>query len=205
MAAAYTVFSYGGRLPISCACRLRSWQIDSSAQNGSLKVNLKTTGCPFLMSEWRTKHSCRWGAVYFLEFWFCVFCVSFSFCKPHLTLSSLYPSEFLVQKITEDNQIPLHLHVSVSLQYVAGLKGNALVEFFHGNIAEVVCLAQVDKKMPGGLSVLDGVFKMISLFRLKSWALRNHFVFPGIALGILPGVLCLQIQLNTLGYVLKMW
>ncbi|KAM8995149.1 nischarin isoform 3-T3 [Ara ararauna] len=62
---------------------------------------------------------------------------SASFCKPHLTLSSLYPSEFFMQKITEDNQIPVHLHVSVSLQYVAGLKGNALVEFFHGNIAEV--------------------------------------------------------------------
>ncbi|XP_062466278.1 nischarin isoform X2 [Pezoporus occidentalis] len=62
---------------------------------------------------------------------------SASFCKPHLTLSSLYPSEFLMQKITEDNQIPVHLHVSVSLQYVAGLKGNALVEFFHSNIAEV--------------------------------------------------------------------
>ncbi|XP_054072144.1 nischarin isoform X1 [Rissa tridactyla] len=62
---------------------------------------------------------------------------SASFCKPHLTLSSLYPSEFLMQKITEDNQIPVHLRVSVSLQYVAGLKGNALVEFFHGNIAEV--------------------------------------------------------------------
>ncbi|NXT97537.1 NISCH protein, partial [Buphagus erythrorhynchus] len=48
-----------------------------------------------------------------------------------------YPSEFLMQKITEDNQIPVHLHVSVSLQYVAGLKGRALVEFFHSNIAEV--------------------------------------------------------------------
>ncbi|OXB72360.1 UNVERIFIED_CONTAM: hypothetical protein H355_005429 [Colinus virginianus] len=59
------------------------------------------------------------------------------FYKPHLTLSSLYPSEFLIQKITEDNQIPGHLHVSVSLRHVAGLKGNALVEFFHGNIAEV--------------------------------------------------------------------
>ncbi|KFP47701.1 Nischarin, partial [Cathartes aura] len=57
--------------------------------------------------------------------------------KPHLTLSSLYPSEFLVQKITEDNQIPVHLPISVSLQYVAGLKGNALIEFFHGSIAEV--------------------------------------------------------------------
>lgn len=63
-------------------------------------------------------------------------------------LSSLYPSEFLMQKITEDNQIPVHLHVSVSLQYVAGLKGNALVEFFHGSVAEVLCLAQVYKKMP---------------------------------------------------------
>uniref|UniRef100_A0A8C3N6C3 Nischarin n=1 Tax=Geospiza parvula TaxID=87175 RepID=A0A8C3N6C3_GEOPR len=60
-----------------------------------------------------------------------------SFCKPHLTLSSLYPSELLMQKITEDNQIPVHIHVSVSLQYVAGLKGRALVEFFHSNIAEV--------------------------------------------------------------------
>uniref|UniRef100_A0A8U8BKK9 Nischarin n=1 Tax=Geospiza parvula TaxID=87175 RepID=A0A8U8BKK9_GEOPR len=59
------------------------------------------------------------------------------FCKPHLTLSSLYPSELLMQKITEDNQIPVHIHVSVSLQYVAGLKGRALVEFFHSNIAEV--------------------------------------------------------------------
>ncbi|XP_071611810.1 nischarin isoform X2 [Heliangelus exortis] len=62
---------------------------------------------------------------------------SASFCKPHLTLSSLYPSEFLMQKIAEDNQIPVHLRVSVSLQYVAGLKGNDLVEFFHGSIAEV--------------------------------------------------------------------
>lgn len=50
-----------------------------------------------------------------------------------------------MQKITEDNQIPVHLHVSVSLQYVAGLKGRALVEFFHSNIAEVPCLYQVQK------------------------------------------------------------
>ncbi|NWI21705.1 NISCH protein, partial [Crypturellus soui] len=48
-----------------------------------------------------------------------------------------YPSEFLMQKITEDNQIPLHINASASLQYVAGLKGNALIEFFHNNIAEV--------------------------------------------------------------------
>ncbi|KAM7169285.1 nischarin isoform 3-T3 [Macrochelys suwanniensis] len=59
------------------------------------------------------------------------------FCKPCLTLSSLYPSEFLMQKITEDNQIPAYLPISSSLQYMAGLKGNAIVEFFHNSIAEV--------------------------------------------------------------------
>uniref|UniRef100_A0A8C8RKB0 Nischarin n=1 Tax=Pelusios castaneus TaxID=367368 RepID=A0A8C8RKB0_9SAUR len=59
------------------------------------------------------------------------------FCKPCLTLSSLYPSEFLMQKITEDNQVPVYLPVSSSLQYVAGLKGNAIVEFFHNSVAEV--------------------------------------------------------------------
>nr|XP_042717679.1 nischarin isoform X3 [Chrysemys picta bellii] len=59
------------------------------------------------------------------------------FCKPCLTLSSLYPSEFLMQKITEDNQIPAYLPISSSLQYVAGLKGNAIVEFFHNSVAEV--------------------------------------------------------------------
>jgi len=62
-----------------------------------------------------------------------------------------------VQKITEDNEIPVHLHVSASLQYVAGLKGSALVEFFHGNIAEVLCLAQVYQKIPCGLSVLANI------------------------------------------------
>uniref|UniRef100_F6W1J7 Nischarin n=1 Tax=Monodelphis domestica TaxID=13616 RepID=F6W1J7_MONDO len=60
-----------------------------------------------------------------------------SFSKPHLTLSSLYPSEFLMQKMTEDNQIPFYLPVSSSLQYVAGLRGSAIVEFFHNNVAEV--------------------------------------------------------------------
>uniref|UniRef100_A0A674K2P7 Nischarin n=1 Tax=Terrapene triunguis TaxID=2587831 RepID=A0A674K2P7_9SAUR len=57
--------------------------------------------------------------------------------SPCLTLSSLYPSEFLMQKITEDNQIPAYLPISSSLQYVAGLKGNAIVEFFHNSVAEV--------------------------------------------------------------------
>ncbi|XP_038596440.1 nischarin isoform X2 [Tachyglossus aculeatus] len=60
-----------------------------------------------------------------------------SFCKPHLSLSSLYPSEFLMQKMTENNQVPVYLPVSSSLQYVAGLKGSAIVEFFHNNVAEV--------------------------------------------------------------------
>uniref|UniRef100_A0A670IPU7 Nischarin n=1 Tax=Podarcis muralis TaxID=64176 RepID=A0A670IPU7_PODMU len=60
-----------------------------------------------------------------------------SLCKPHLPFSSLYPSEFLVQKITEENQIPVHLPVSSSLQYVAGLKGKSIMEFFHSSIAEV--------------------------------------------------------------------
>ncbi|KAM9099056.1 nischarin isoform 1-T1 [Sarcophilus harrisii] len=60
-----------------------------------------------------------------------------SFSKPHLTLSSLYPSEFLMQKMTEDNQIPFYLPVSSSLQYVAGLRGSAIIEFFHNNVAEV--------------------------------------------------------------------
>ncbi|XP_063147970.1 nischarin isoform X2 [Candoia aspera] len=60
-----------------------------------------------------------------------------SFCKPHLPFSSLYPSEFLMQRITEENQIPMHLSVSPSLQYMAGLKEKSIVEFFHNSIAEV--------------------------------------------------------------------
>ncbi|XP_061473960.1 nischarin isoform X1 [Rhineura floridana] len=60
-----------------------------------------------------------------------------SLCKPHLPFSSLYPSDFLMQKITEENQIPVHLPVSSSLQYVAGLKGKSIMEFFHSSIAEV--------------------------------------------------------------------
>ncbi|KAH0630044.1 hypothetical protein JD844_012627 [Phrynosoma platyrhinos] len=60
-----------------------------------------------------------------------------SFCKPHLPFSSLYPSEFLLKKITEENQIPVHLPFSSCLQYVAGLKGKSIMEFFHNSIAEV--------------------------------------------------------------------
>ncbi|XP_058023165.1 nischarin isoform X3 [Ahaetulla prasina] len=60
-----------------------------------------------------------------------------SFCKPRLPFSSLYPSEFLMQRITDENQIPLHLSVSPSLQYVARLKEKYIMEFFHNSIAEV--------------------------------------------------------------------
>ncbi|KAK9406280.1 nischarin [Crotalus adamanteus] len=60
-----------------------------------------------------------------------------SFCKPRLPFSSLYPSEFLMQRITDENQIPMHLSVSPSLQYVAGLKEKHIMEFFHNSIAEV--------------------------------------------------------------------
>uniref|UniRef100_A0A670YK11 Nischarin n=1 Tax=Pseudonaja textilis TaxID=8673 RepID=A0A670YK11_PSETE len=56
---------------------------------------------------------------------------------PHLPFSSLYPSEFLMQRITDENQIPMHFSVSPSLQYVAGLKEKYIVEFFHNSIAEV--------------------------------------------------------------------
>uniref|UniRef100_A0A674K8Z8 Nischarin n=1 Tax=Terrapene triunguis TaxID=2587831 RepID=A0A674K8Z8_9SAUR len=70
--------------------------------------------------------------VTFLSLWIQGYTIS-----PCLTLSSLYPSEFLMQKITEDNQIPAYLPISSSLQYVAGLKGNAIVEFFHNSVAEV--------------------------------------------------------------------
>ncbi|KAL7986005.1 hypothetical protein Chor_011171 [Crotalus horridus] len=59
------------------------------------------------------------------------------FCKPRLPFSSLYPSEFLMQRITDENQIPMHLSVSPSLQYVAGLKEKHIMEFFHNSIAEV--------------------------------------------------------------------
>ncbi|XP_069499286.1 nischarin isoform X2 [Ambystoma mexicanum] len=61
----------------------------------------------------------------------------FSFSKPHLTLSSSYPSEAGLQKLTEENHVPFYLPISASLLYVAGLKGSAIVEFFHDSVAEV--------------------------------------------------------------------
>lgn len=111
------------------------------------------------MFEWNTNILVGEKLCRSLHFGNCVLDFYSSFCKPHLTLSSFYPSEFLMQKITEDNQIPVHLHVSVSLQYVAGLKGRALVEFFHSNIAEVSCLHQVYKNVLCDLSILHRVYK----------------------------------------------
>lgn len=57
--------------------------------------------------------------------------------KSDLSLSLQYPSETLLQKLTEENQCPFHLSTSPSLHYLAGLKGRAIVECFHNNVAEV--------------------------------------------------------------------
>ncbi|KAK6473945.1 nischarin-like [Huso huso] len=57
--------------------------------------------------------------------------------RPHLTLSLLYPSDPLIQKLTDENQCPFHLSVSPSLHFLTGLKGNDLVEFFYNSVAEV--------------------------------------------------------------------
>ncbi|XP_028681214.2 LOW QUALITY PROTEIN: nischarin [Erpetoichthys calabaricus] len=59
------------------------------------------------------------------------------FSRPHLTLSLLYPSDPLIQKLTEENHCPFHLQVSPSLDFLTGLKGVELVEFFYSSIAEV--------------------------------------------------------------------
>ncbi|XP_069045408.1 nischarin isoform X7 [Lepisosteus oculatus] len=57
--------------------------------------------------------------------------------RPRLTLSLLYPSDPLIQKLSDENQCPFHLSVSPSLHFLASLKGNDLVEFFYNSIAEV--------------------------------------------------------------------
>ncbi|XP_067854712.1 nischarin isoform X2 [Heptranchias perlo] len=57
--------------------------------------------------------------------------------RPELSLSLLYPSEALLQKLTEENQCPSYLSVSPSLWHLAGLKGRAIVEYFHNSVAEV--------------------------------------------------------------------
>uniref|UniRef100_A0A4X1VIG7 Nischarin n=2 Tax=Sus scrofa TaxID=9823 RepID=A0A4X1VIG7_PIG len=48
-----------------------------------------------------------------------------------------YPSERLIQSMSEENQIPSHLPACPSLQHIASLQGSAVVEFFHNSIAEV--------------------------------------------------------------------
>ncbi|XP_069793324.1 nischarin isoform X4 [Narcine bancroftii] len=58
-------------------------------------------------------------------------------CKSDLSLSLQYPSETLLQKLTEENRCPFHLSASPSLQYLASLKGRAMVECFHNSMAEV--------------------------------------------------------------------
>ncbi|XP_072137066.1 nischarin isoform X1 [Mobula birostris] len=57
--------------------------------------------------------------------------------KSDLGLSLQYPSEMLLQKLTEENQCPFHLSASPSLNYLAGLKGRAIVDCFHNSMAEV--------------------------------------------------------------------
>uniref|UniRef100_UPI00398E87EA nischarin isoform X2 n=1 Tax=Pristiophorus japonicus TaxID=55135 RepID=UPI00398E87EA len=57
--------------------------------------------------------------------------------RSELSLSLLYPSEALLQKLTEENQCPFYLSASPSLWHLAGLKGRAIVEYFHNNVAEV--------------------------------------------------------------------
>lgn len=154
-------------------------------------------------------------------FWLFVFWIFSSFCKPHLTLSSLYPSEFLMQKITEDNQIPVHLHVSVSLQYVAGLKGRALVEFFHSNIAEVPRLSQVYRNVLCDLCVLHSIQLCWSNLatRVRLWETWKPFDQKSVSYSILGSLLqqlgsykahfafriCGAEQESTSVSVLKIW
>ncbi|XP_075039179.1 nischarin isoform X2 [Mixophyes fleayi] len=57
--------------------------------------------------------------------------------KPQMTLPALYPSESLIQKLSEENQIPFHLPASLPLHFIAALSGRSLVEFFHNSVSEV--------------------------------------------------------------------
>ncbi|XP_063071141.1 nischarin isoform X2 [Engraulis encrasicolus] len=57
--------------------------------------------------------------------------------KPLLALSVHYPSETLLQKLSEENQSPTHLTLSPSLLYISHLQADELVDFFHNSIAEV--------------------------------------------------------------------
>ncbi|XP_067908001.1 nischarin isoform X2 [Heterodontus francisci] len=57
--------------------------------------------------------------------------------RSEMRLSLLYPSEALLQKLTEENQCPFYLSASQSILHLAGLKGRAIVEYFHNSVAEV--------------------------------------------------------------------
>ncbi|KAM4021595.1 nischarin isoform 2-T2 [Anomaloglossus baeobatrachus] len=57
--------------------------------------------------------------------------------KPQMTLPTLYPSESLFQKLSEENQIPFHLATSPHFRFISALNGRSIVDFFHCSIAEV--------------------------------------------------------------------
>ncbi|XP_063796705.1 nischarin isoform X2 [Pseudophryne corroboree] len=57
--------------------------------------------------------------------------------KPQLALPTLYPTESLFQKLSDENQIPFHLAASVPLRFISALSGRSIVEFFHNSISEV--------------------------------------------------------------------
>ncbi|XP_054990335.1 nischarin isoform X1 [Sorex araneus] len=48
-----------------------------------------------------------------------------------------YPSEDLVQCISEENQMPSYLPACPSLRHIASLQGSTIIELFHSSIAEV--------------------------------------------------------------------
>ncbi|KAM3915222.1 nischarin isoform 2-T2 [Leptodactylus fuscus] len=57
--------------------------------------------------------------------------------KPQMTLPTLYPSESLFLKLSEENQIPFHLMTSTAFRFISALGGRSIVEFFHSSISEV--------------------------------------------------------------------
>ncbi|KAJ7994438.1 hypothetical protein DPEC_G00249270 [Dallia pectoralis] len=56
---------------------------------------------------------------------------------PSLSLS--YPTEYLLEKLTEDNHVPPHLspYLSPAQSHLSGLRAPDLLRFFHTNISEV--------------------------------------------------------------------
>ncbi|KAG9483805.1 hypothetical protein GDO78_009629 [Eleutherodactylus coqui] len=62
---------------------------------------------------------------------------SLSSPKLQMTLPTFYPSESLLQKLTEENQIPFHLAASTPFRFISALNGRSIVEFFHSSISEV--------------------------------------------------------------------